>query len=493
MSDDHAAQAVGCYGSRINHTPHIDRLAREGLRVDNAFCTNSICAPSRAAILTGKYSHLNDLRDNRDEFDSGQPTFPKLLQAAGYQTAVVGKWHLKSIPTGFDIWRILSGQGSYYNPQFTENGEIKQYTGYTTDIITEKALDVLERRDRQKPLCLLVHHKAPHRNFMPALRHLDALKDQQVPLPETFFDDYATRSPAAGQADMRVQDMFLSFDLKLQPSDYAYESGTGGQAGFNAEEVWSNTLGRLTEEQGQAWAAHYDPVRAAFRENRPAGRALQEWKYQRYIKDYLRCVMAIDEGMGRLLDYLDTHGLTENTIVIYTSDQGFFLGEHGWYDKRFMYEESLRIPLLIRYPREIPPGLAAHHMVLNLDFAPTFLDYAGADALPEMQGRSFRPITKGKIPGDWRTSMYYHYYEYPHGWHNVMRHVGVRTERFKLIHFYHDIDAWELYDLEQDPHELNNLYGITAYSRKANELKAELDRLRRLYGDSDTSTFPITR
>lgn len=491
MSDDHASQALSCYGSRINQTPNLDRLAREGIRFDNAFCTNSICAPSRATILTGKYSHMNGLRDNRDEFDGSQPTLPKYLQDAGYQTAIVGKWHLKTTPTGFDIWRVLRGQGEYYNPQFIENGETRDYIGYATDIITDMALETLENRDRDKPFCLLVHHKAAHRHFMPASRHLDAFNDGDVPLPDTFFDDYATRSAAAPEADMRIENMFLSLDLKLQPGDYPVETGTGGgNARFDVGEASKFVLNRLTEEQRQAWVAHYDSVRAAFRRDQPSGRALLEWKYQRYIKDYLRCVLAIDESVGRLLDYLVIHGLARDTIVVYTSDQGFFLGEHGWYDKRFMYEEALRLPLLMRYPREIPESAVAGAMVLNLDFAPTLLDYAGVSIPGDMQGRSFRAVARGRVPADWRTSMYYHYYEYPHGWHSVKRHYGIRTERYKLIHFYHDIDAWELYDLEKDPHELQNVYSDPSYAVIVKKLRAELEHLRKQYNDTGESVRP---
>ncbi len=486
MSDDHAAQAISCYGSKLIQTPNIDRIGNEGVRFVNSFVTNSICAPSRAVLLTGKYSHKNGLRDNRDEFDGSQVTFPKLLQKAGYQTFMIGKWHLKTAPTGFDDWKILVGQGSYYNPVLIENGEKKKHIGYTTDLLTDLAIDELENRDPSKPFCMLLHHKAPHRNWMPSPKYMDAYDDRDLPLPETFYDDYATRSAAAREADMRIENMYLSLDMKLMPGYYKKETGTGGnaKAAKTIEQAWKNEYENLTEEQRKAWDAHYLKVNEEFKRKKLSGDALLRWKYQRYIKDYLRCILSVDESVGRVLDYLDQNGLAKDTIVVYTSDQGFYLGEHGWYDKRFMYEESLSMPLLLRYPKEVPPGQVSRAMVLNLDFAPTFLDYAGVETPADMQGQSLRSVARGKVPPDWRTSMYYHYYEYPHGWHNVKRHYGVRTDRYKLIHFYYDIDAWELYDLKKDPHELNNVYDDPAYAAVVKELTAELKRLREKYGDT---------
>ena len=486
MSDDHAEQAISCYSKKLINTPNIDRIAQEGILFKNSFVTNSICAPSRATLLTGKYSHKNRLRDNRDEFDGSQMTFPKLLQKAGYDTYIVGKWHLKTTPTGFEDWQVLIGQGEYYNPLFLENGKEKQYTGYATDIITNKALEILEQRDRNRPFCLLVHHKAPHRNWMPNTKHLNAFKDTELPLPEAFYDDY-TKRPAAAKADMRIDDMYLSHDLKLKKGFYQQETGTGGNAQFapNAAETWQRMYERLTEEQRKAWDAHYNLVNEKFKNANLTGKDLTEWKYQQYIKDYLRCILSIDENVGRLLDYLDRANLTDNTIVIYTSDQGFYLGEHGWYDKRFMYEESLSMPLVMRYPEEISAGQVCEDIVLNLDFAPTFLDFAGVDIPKDMQGASFRSLTRGKTPDAWRTAMYYHYYEYPHGWHDVSRHYGIRTQRYKLIHFYFDIDNWELYDLVKDPHEINNVYENPAYQDIVHELKRELKKLQQKYGDVD--------
>ena len=440
MTDDHAAHAISCYGSKINQTPNLDRLATEGMRFNNCFCTNSICAPSRAVILTGKYSHLNGVIDNAVTFNGSQQTFPKLLQKAGYETAIIGKWHLKSDPTGFDYWNILPGQGIYYNPAMIEMGQHKKHTGYVTDIITDLCLKWLKERSGDKPFCLMYHHKAPHREWEPDEKHARMYEDVEIPVPETFDDDYKTRCAAAQQQEMTIERHLNRQDLKMDPPEGL------------------------------------------------AGRELKKWKYQRYIKDYLRCIASVDDNVGRLLDYLDNSGLTENTIVVYTSDQGFYLGDHGWFDKRFMYEHSLRMPLLVRYPKQIKPGSINNDIVLNLDFAPTFLDFAGVTAPNDMQGRSLRPLLKGGAPQNWRTSMYYHYYEYP-AVHMVKRHYGVRTRRYKLIHFYYDIDAWELYDLEKDPNELNNVYDNPAYADVVKELKAELERLRKEY--KDTTGLPV--
>lgn len=490
MSDDHAEQAISAYGSQLIETPNIDRIAKEGILFRNSFVTNSICAPSRAVLLTGKYSHLNGLRDNRDRFNGEQLTFPKLLQKAGYQTSIIGKWHLKTQPTGFDYWNILIGQGDYYNPLMIAKGKTSEaspdtakHIGYTSDVITDFALETLENRDKAKPFCMLYHHKAPHRNWMPHPRDFDMYKDQDLPLPETFWDDYETRSAAASEQDMRVEDMFMTSDMKLMPGDYeGYPHGTGGNKNANSANGWvNNSYGRMTDEQKAAWNAHYDPIRAEFREKKPTGKELIEWKYQRYIKDYLMSVKAVDDNIGRVLDYLDQNGLAENTIVIYTSDQGFYLGEHGWYDKRFMYEESLGMPLVARFPQAIPAGQVNEDLVLNLDFAPTFLDFAGVDIPQEFQGQSLRSVLAGETPEDWRKSVYYHYYEYPHGWHDVKQHYGVRTDRYKLIHYYDDIDAWELYDLKEDPNELNNLINDSEHQDLIEELKVELARLRKEY------------
>jgi arylsulfatase A-like enzyme len=482
MSDDHGYQAISCYGGRLNRTPQIDRLARDGVRFTTSFCTNSLCAPSRAVLLTGKYSHLNGVRDNNDVFDGSQTTFPKLLQAAGYETALFGKWHLKSDPTGFDHWSILPGQGDYYNPDFIEMGRRRKREGYVTDLITDDALAWLGNRDRRRPFCALVHHKAPHRNWMPDGRHLTLYEGETRPVPETFFDDYATRSDAARTQQMRIaDDMMLGYDLKVSPGGPPADD-TPAEAALRKE--WDGILARLTDDERKAFAEAYRRDNEAFRRADPKGRDLALWKYQRYLRDYLRVVASVDENFGRLLDYLDAENLAGTTVVVYTSDQGFYLGEHGWFDKRFMYEESLRMPLIVRYPPEIGPRVDDRDLVLNLDYAPTFLDYAGVAAPADMQGRSMRGVLAGHPPADWRRSVYYHYYEYP-AVHMVKRHYGVRTQRYKLIHFYYDIDAWELYDLEKDPRELQNVYGDPAYAPVVRDLTAELERLRRFYGDTN--------
>jgi arylsulfatase A-like enzyme len=463
MADDHASRAVGCYGGGLNRTPGIDRIAREGVRIDRCFCTNGICAPSRAVILTGKHSHINGLRDNRVAFDGRQPTFPKLLQAAGYETVLFGKWHLKSDPTGFDRWTILPDQGDYYNPDFIEMGERKRRAGYVTDILTDMAASYLESRGTSsKPFLMMLHHKAPHRNWQPAERHMHLYDDTEFPEPPTLFDDYATRSRAAFEQEMTIRDhMTLESDLKLGPPP-----------------------GRLDAAQREAWERAFGPKREAFRKTDPKGDALVRWKYRRYLQDYLGCIAAVDEGVGRILDVLDRTGLATDTLVVYTSDQGFFLGEHGWFDKRFMYEEALRMPLVMRFPGRIRPGSVNTDMISNLDFAPTFLDVAGLGKPAAMQGRSFLPFLLGRRLAGWPESVYYHYYEFP-AEHMAKRHYGVRTARYKLIHFYDDIDAWELYDLEKDPHELRNVFDDPSYAGVRRSLETELRRLRLLYRDTE--------
>ncbi len=487
MSDDHAYQAISAYNGALNQTPNIDRLAQEGVLFEQSFVTNSICAPSRAVMLTGKYSHLNGVVDNSRVFDNQQVTFPKLLQSHGYQTAMIGKWHLKSTPTGFDYWNILPGQGHYYNPDFIEMGEKKRVEGYVTDLITDFALDWLQnKRDAQKPFCLLLHHKAPHRNWMPNLKYLTKYDDREFPIPETFFDDYATRRAAKEQEMEIARHLFLDFDLKVPDVPGEKEESNWEKIGTR---LWQGEWQRMTEQQRQAWQKVYGPKNEAFRKARLKGKALAKWKFQRYLKDYLRCIDSVDENVGRVLEYLDKAGLRENTLVVYTSDQGFYLGEHGWFDKRWIYEQSLRMPLLMRYPAEVPAGQRNNEdMVLNLDFAPTFLDFARVPIPDEMQGRSLRPVLRGKTPSDWRQAIYYHYYEYP-AWHMVKRHYGIRTKRYKLAHFYYDIDEWELFDLQKDPLELHNVYNDPAYASVVQSLKAELERLRKKYKDTEIDRF----
>jgi arylsulfatase A-like enzyme len=482
MSDDHAISAIGAYGSELIETPNIDRIANEGILFANSFVTNSICAPSRAVMLTGKYSHVNGLRDNRDTFDGSQQTFPKLFQQAGYQTAMVGKWHLKSEPTGFDDWRILRGQGQYYNPLLLANGVETEVTGYVTDLITEQSLDFLENRDRSRPFALLYQHKAPHRNWMPATRHLGAFGDRELPFPETFRDDYEGR-PAAAAQDMRIADLWLTMDLKIHPEYFEVDDASGGKEGWDPVESWRTSYERLTDEQREAWDAYYRPINEAFRDDPPTGEALDEWKLQRYLEDYLGTVVALDENIGRVLDYLDENGLAENTIVVYTSDQGFYLGEHGWYDKRFMYEESLRTPLLLRFPARLEADQRVEELALNVDFAPTLLDLAGLRIPDDMQGRALQPLVGGSSGVEWRDAIYYRYYEFPHGWHLVRPHYGVRTDRYKLIHFEADMDHWELFDLESDPHELRNIYDVEEYTEVQKYLHRRLVELRQELGD----------
>ena len=471
FSDDHAYQALSAYGHGLNHTPHIDRLAREGMIFNSALVTNSICAPSRAVILTGKYSHRNTVLNNRDVFDGSQQTFPKLLQKAGYQTAIVGKWHLKSEPTGFDFWEVLPGQGHYYNPDFrTPNGNVRR-EGYVTDVTTDVALEWLqEKRDDSKPFLLMFQHKAPHRNWMPAPRHLALFDGMMMPEPLTLFDDYESRATPAREQEMEI-DRHMNFgaDLKVRPPEDSREW-----------RAYNNNIGRLTPEQRKMWDAVYEPKNAAFKASGLQGRDLVRWKYQRYIKDYLRSIQAVDDNVGRVLRWLDASGLAENTVVVYSSDQGFYLGEHGWFDKRWMYEESLRTPLLARWPGVVEPGSVNDALVSNVDYPETFLEIAGVEVPPDMQGRSLVPLLKGATPSDWRTSFYYHYYEGPplQAAHNVARHYGVRTDRYKLIHYYID-DEWELFDLDRDPQEVQSFYGDSEYADIQAHLKLELERLRK--------------
>ncbi len=456
FTDDHAAQAISAYGSNINRTPNIDRLAHEGMLFRNCFVTNSICAPSRAVVLTGKHSHINGVIDNRVEFDSTQTTFPKLLQEAGYETAMIGKWHLKSEPEGFDYWEVLPGQGRYYNPKFRTPEGTVEYTGYTTRIITERALEWLkEKRNNEKPFLLLYWHKAPHRNWQPGPDYLSMFDDQDVPEPDSLFDDYSNRGSAAKTQEMTIAEHLNDRDLKLTPP------------------------GNLTPEQQRLWNAAYDPKNKQFEEKDLSGDDLVRWKYQRYIKDYLRCVQAVDDDLGEVLDFLDESGLSDNTVVIYSSDQGFYLGEHGWFDKRFIYEESLRMPLLIRWPGGVQPGSVDTHLVQNLDFAPTILEMAGVEVPADLQGKSLMPLLRRQAEPDWRRAVYYHYYEYP-GAHSVRRHHGIRTDRYKLAFFY-NLNEWEFFDLEKDPNELVSRYDDPEYSGQIEELKSELNQLRELY------------
>ena len=462
MSDDHAAHAISAYGSRVNRTPNIDRLAKEGMLMTSVFATNSICTPSRAAILTGQYSHVNGVTVfNR--FDSSRLTVATLLHDAGYYTGMIGKWHLGSDPAGFDVWNILPGQGVYMNPIFYTAASETTYTGrYATDVITDLGIDFIRTRPKNKPFFLMLHHKAPHRPWEPDAMHRAPFVDKWIPEPPTLWDSYATRTDALHENEQRVAKDLTRRDLKLVPPE--------GLAGADL----TRWLG--TKPESVTVTRHGAPVTLT-------GEALARWKYQRYMQDYLATVQSVDDNIGRLLAYLDRSGLARNTIVVYTSDQGFFLGDHGLFDKRFMYEESLRMPFLVRWPAVIRPGSRSDAMALNIDFAETFLDAAGVGVPNAMQGRSMLAIWRGRTPADWRTSMYYRYYHDP-GDHNTRAHYGVRTRTHKLIYFWKK-DQWELYDLVNDPMEMNNLYGQPGQEQLTATLEAELLRLKRAVHDED--------
>ena len=463
FTDDHALNAISAYDSplaKIAPTPHLDRIAREGMLFNHCLVTNSICAPSRAVVLTGKYSHLNGQLTNKNVFDGSQQTVPKLLKKGGYQTAIVGKWHLKSIPTGFDHFEVLKGQGQYYNPLLFTNGRDVNHVGYTTDIITDQALEWLDQRDEKKPFFLMCQHKAPHGKWEPALRHLHEFDDIEIPEPTTLFDDYSGRSPASAQHKMGIADHIGEKRLMI-----SYAS-------------------KFTPEQFKQFDQAFRPKNKAFIKADLTGKDRTRWHYQRYIKNYLRCVKAVDENIGRMLDYLDRKKLTKNTIVIYSSDQGFWLGEHGWFDKRWMYEESLHTPLLIRWPNRIKPSSKNELLVSNLDFAPTFLELAGAKPAKDMQGESLLPLFKGNTPKHWRMTHYYHYYEA--GGHGVPIHYGVTDGKQKLIRFPDNtLNTWEFFDLEADPMEMKNLYAEKSYRTNIQSMKKELHRLRKLYKIED--------
>ena len=473
MSDDHAYQAISAYGYGLNETPNIDRLAKEGAIFNRACVTNSLSAPCRAVLLTGKHSFINGKVDNVTSFNWDQDNFPKILQANGYQTAMIGKIHLDGIPQGFDFSMVLPGQGEYYNPDFLIEGQRVRKEGYVTEIITETAIDWLKnKRDPGKPFCLLYHHKAPHRNWLPSPKYFNLYDDKTFEPPANFFDDYSGRGRAAKEQEMEIDGHAMwghDFKLIVGPD--------GDSTGFYRD------LKRMNPEQRALWMDAYEKENEEFLKAKLSGKELALWKFNRYIKDYLRTIKSVDDGVGELLDYLEQSGLDENTIVIYTSDQGFYLGEHGWFDKRFMYEESFRTPLLMRYPKEIKPGTVIDRLVQNLDLAPTFLDYAGAEIPEDMQGISFRNLAGGKTD-QWRDAVYYTYYEYPEV-HMVKRHYGVATERYKLMHFYYDIDEWEMYDLQADPSEMKNIYQDPAYSDVKDMLHNKLEELRQFYGDSD--------
>jgi arylsulfatase A-like enzyme len=470
FSDDHATHAIGAYGPKHNNpelhrhvkTPNIDNLASGGMRFTNAFCTNSICGPSRAAILTGKHSHFNGMLNNDTIFNGAQQTFPKLLQAGGYETAWIGKWHLFSDPTGFDYWSILTQlgqQGTYYNPIFGTSSGLEPETGYTATLITNRAINWLKsQRNKEKPFFLAYSHKTPHREWVPGPEEYDLYKDIDLPLPTNFYDDYSTRSAALKVQEMEVARHMNERDLKLVPPYY------------------------LNEEQLALFLTSYGPENEAFHASKLSGNELAEWKYQRYLKDYLRSITSMDKEIGRMLRYLEESGLSENTIVIYSSDQGFYLGDHGWYDKRWMYEESLRMPLVVRWPNVTLPGSVNEKIVQNIDFAATFLDIAGLPIPADIQGQSLMPLLKNEEVNNWRDIAYYHYLAYP-DWHMVKPHYGVRSDRYKLIYYYTD-DEWELFDLDKDPDEMTNVYSDTAYSHIVNTMTKRLTAEKIAAGDT---------
>jgi len=485
MSDDHAYQAISAYDDRLLETPNIDRIAKMGMLFTNASVTNSICAPSRATILTGKHSHLNGKIDNHFPFDTTNITFPQLLQKGGYQTAMFGKLHFGNNPKGFDQFKILPGQGAYYNPDFiTKNeGEI-QVKGYVTDIITDMTLDWLEKeRKPDQPFMLMYLHKAPHRSWLVAERHMEEFTNKTFPEPETLFDDYEGR-PAAAEAEMNIlKHMSWAGDSKIFP-EVMDELGIP-EIGIDKRRYEFET-GRLDSAQLAAFKKAYTPLNEKFKEDYPGmtEEDKMKWRYQRYMQDYLGTIRAVDENVGRLLDYLEANNLMENTIIVYTSDQGFYLGEHGWFDKRFVYDESFKTPLLVSWPGKVAPGSRSSEMVQNLDFAQTFLEVAGVEAPSDMQGESLVPLLTGNT-GQWtRDAVYYHYYEYP-AEHMVNRHYALVSEEYKLIHYYFDLDYWELYDRAKDPHELNNVYDDPAYAEIREDLHARLEQMREKYGDSE--------
>ena len=494
FSDDHATHAIGAYGGRyeaLDPTPQIDRLAKDGMLFRRSFCTNSICGPSRAVILTGKHSHANGFMRNGQKFDGDQQTFPKLLQKAGYRTAMIGKWHLSSSPQGFDYYDVLRGQGAYYNPILLRKDGKRTVNGYCTDVVTELAIEWLEKHvgdesTSKQPFMLMCQHKAPHRTWMPAPRHLTLYDDVEIPEPETLFDRFEDNaSPALGHEMGIDEHMNLVYDLFLEPWP-----GWDPNAGKAHDRSGFRNLERMSKAQLATWWAAYRPKNAAFRKAKLSGRELVRWKYRRYIKNYLRCVRGVDDSVGRLRKWLQERGLADNTVFVYSSDQGFYLGDHGWYDKRWMYEESLEMPLIVSWPGVTKRGSTSDALVQNLDYAETFLEIAGAKVPADMQGRSLVPLLRGENPEPaWRDAIYYHYYAFP-SVHMVAKHYGIRTKRYKLIRFY-EFGEWELYDLAKDPDERRNVYADPEYRDVAMRLAERLGELRREYRDeSDASEKP---
>lgn len=489
FSDDHACHAIGAYDGwlkEVNPTPNIDQLASQGMLFKNSFCTNSICGPSRAVILTGKFSHLNGFMSNGNQFDGSQQTFPKLMRKSGYQTAMIGKWHLRSEPQGFDYWDILQGQGDYYNPVLLNKDGKRTVEGYCTDIVTDLAVDWLkENAKSDKPFMLMCQHKAPHRCWMPPARHLQLYNDIEMPIPETLFDKQEDNAKCIQLEEMEVDRyMNLVGDLFSAPNSEWLEN-----SGRSHDTSGLLNLKKMTPDQLAAWNQGFEAENKAMVEANLSGQALVRWKYNRYIKNYLRCVRGVDDSVGQLMQYLEDNDLSKNTIVIYCSDQGFYLGDHGWYDKRFMYEESLKMPLIVKWPGQVSAGSVNKNLVQNVDYAETFLEIAGAKVPDDMQGRSLVPLLKGEQVSDWRDSIYYHYYAFS-SVHMVPQHYGVRDDRYKLIHFY-QFDEWEFYDLKTDPDELTNQYANAEYQDEISRMKTKVKQLQEQYkDDSDISAKP---
>ena len=500
MTDDHTAQMLSAYDTRFISTPNLDRIARDGVRFTQSYVANSLSGPSRACMVTGKHSHNNGFTNNEHGiFDGTQQTMPKLLQKAGYATAMIGKWHLITLPTGFDHWEIVPGQGDYYNPGFITKKEGTEpkgvpgepydthtEKGYLTDIITDKAIDWMEHRDKDKPFALFIHHKACHRCWLPPMKYLKEYEDQTFPLPDNFDDEYEGRK-AAGEAEMNIgKHMTLDYDCKILLPETASE----------LRDTYLYMINRLDSADRVTYMETYEPIIKDFQEKKPTGRALAEYKYQRFMRDYAKVVKSLDDNVGRVLDYLEENGLLDNTLVVYTSDQGFYMGEHGWFDKRFMYQESFSTPLVMRLPKGLDRRGDIDEMVQNIDYAPTFLELAGAPVPEDMDGVSLLPLLEDKHPADWRKSLYYHYYEFP-AEHNVRRHYGVMTEQYKLMHFYPEpnaenpIDEWELYDLKADPTEMNNIYGKPGTEDITKQMQQELKKLQLQYKDPILEQYPL--
>lgn len=477
LSDDHAYQAISAYKDRfakIAPTPNIDKLANDGIRFDKSYVGNSLCAPSRATLLTGTHSHINGIETLKEKFDGNQPTIANILQKVGYETSIIGKWHLKNNPVGFSHWDILIDQGDYYNPDFKNSDGITRDNGYVTDIITDKAIDWLKQgRDKSKPFMLILGNKAPHANWLPPIKYLSTFDHIHIPEPKNLFDKYDGKGTAEKETDMTYTAMPLGWYCQLwsKPTGDRYEDYGG--------KLWQRAYGRLNPEEKAAMDQAYNKENEAFKKTNLKGKKLVRWKYQRTMRNYLACVKSVDDNVGRLMDYLKKSGLDKNTLVIYASDQGLFLGEHGWYDKRLMYEEAFRTPLIAYFPSVIPPRQVDKHLVQNIDWAPTILDFAGAQIPSIMQGVSLKPLMTEKPIKDWRKSLYYHYYDYPGG-HNIPKHEGVTTNRYKLIYFY-EIGEWEFFDLNKDPSEMKNEYNNSQYQSEIARLKDELIRLRKVY------------